>query len=98
MKILAISKEPNPVNWELHEELLRNEARTLHQLYIDNLVREFYFTSGGDAVLILESESEAEALGTLQRLPLVDRGLISFEVTELLPYSGFSRLMPEHAG
>lgn len=98
MKILAISKEPNPVNWELHEELLRIEALTLHQLYIDNLVREFYFTSGGDAVLILESESEAEAMKMLQRLPLVDHGLIAFEVTKLLPYAGFSRLMPGHAG
>lgn len=95
MKILAISKEPQPVKWELYEELLRTEAQTLHQLYLENKVREFYFTSGGDAVLILECASEEEALTTLQKLPLVDHGLITFEVTELAPYTGFSRVMSE---
>ncbi|HNW74643.1 MAG: hypothetical protein PHP04_10980 [Bacteroidales bacterium] len=95
MKILAISKEPQPVEWELYEELLRKEAQTLHQLYLAGSVREFYFTSGGDAVLILESVSEEEALKILQKLPLADRGLITFDVTELAPYTGFSRLMPK---
>ncbi len=92
MKILALSKEIPPVVWDSLEEVLCDEAALLHQLYLDDHVREFYFTGQGEAVLILEADSAGEAQEILGQLPLVKGGYIRFEVTELRPYTGFSRL------
>jgi hypothetical protein len=92
MKILAISKDLPGANWDGAEQILQEEARVLHQLYLSNQVREMYFTGQDDAMLILESPSPEEALDLLQQLPLVRLGMIGFEVTELRPYTGFSRL------
>ncbi len=95
MKILAISKDLPGANWDGVEQILQEEARALHQLYLSNQVREMYFTGQDDAMLILESPSPEEALELLQLLPLVRHGMIGFEVTELSPYTGFSRLFSD---
>jgi hypothetical protein len=92
MKILAISKETGPIDWNSHNALLQEEAMTLHTLYLKNQVREFYFTDQGDAVLILEGSDISVSQKVVQKLPLVKQGLIRFEFMELKPYSGFSRL------
>jgi hypothetical protein len=92
MKVLAISKEIPPVDWDAQEEILADEADVLHQLYLDDHVREFYYTGTGEAVLMLECRSLKESMELLQQLPLVRKGLIGFSVMELLPYSGFTRL------
>jgi hypothetical protein len=92
MKILAISKEIPPVDWDSLEEMLKKEALALHEIYHEDLVREFYFTDRGEAVLVLESASLDEAGNILKRLPLVENGKIHFELMELHPYSGFARL------
>ena len=47
MKILAISKETPGVDWDSLEELLKQEALALHELYQEELVREFYLPTGG---------------------------------------------------
>ncbi len=92
MKILAISKELQAVDWDSLKDILKEEALTLHDLYLAGQVREFYFTDEGDAVIILECGSTEEARRILQKLPLVNHGLIGFEMKELHPYTGFSRL------
>lgn len=94
MKVLAISREIPPVDWSSLGDLLKEEARSLHALYQEGHVREFYFTPDGEAVLILESPSTDAARSQLARLPLVRDGKITFEITELLPYNGFERLFP----
>ncbi len=92
MKFLAISKEMLPVDWDALRIILAEEARVLHNLYLDGLVREFYFTDEDEAVLMLECTSKDAARELLQQLPLVQQGFIGFEVMELKPYTGFSRL------
>ncbi len=44
------------------------------------------------AILVLESSSLDAARETLASLPLVRAGLIEFELTPLIPYTGFVRL------
>ncbi len=92
MKFLAISKEIPPVDWEALRIILADEARVLHNLYLEGQVREFYFTDEDEAVLMLECSSKNAARELLQRLPLVQQGFIGFDVMELKPYTGFSRL------
>jgi hypothetical protein len=59
----------------------------------EGIVREAYFRQDRSAaVLVLECADTAEAQETLSRLPLVEAGLIAFDLLPLIPYPGFARL------
>jgi len=93
MKILAIEKELKTVNWENESQTLIEEAKSVYELMLSGNLREIYFSENKNAVLILECEDKIVALQLLNKLPLVKKGIIDFEILELRPYSGFSRLM-----
>ena len=57
------------------------------------VLRELYFRQDEDsAVLMLECTDTIEAEKILNTLPLVEEGLITFDIIPLVPYPGFSRL------
>ncbi len=93
MKILAIERELHPVDWKNETTTLIDEAKSVYKLMLSDLLREIYFAENKNAVLILECENKDKAKQILQDLPLVKRKIISFDVMELFPYSGLSRLM-----
>lgn len=93
MKILAIEKETEGVSWKNTEELLCSEAQHVYKLYLSEYIREIYFTQNRNAVLVLEANGMNEASELLGSLPLVKSGMITFEIFELRPYTGFDRLM-----
>ena len=93
MKILAIEKETPETTDEQFAPFLRQEAQRVWELYKSGTIRETYFrVDRQEAVLILECEDLKEASRVLDSLPLVSRGLISFDVIPLIPYQGFERL------
>ncbi len=93
MKILAIEKEFEGKTSGDFQPYLKDEARSVWDLYKHNFIREVYFRADqSSAVLILESESVEEAKKTLAELPLVKKKLICFEFIPLVPYPGFERL------
>ena len=93
MKILAMEKETPGVKPEQFKPYLENEARQVWTFYQEGLIRELYFRRDQSyAVLILECASTEEASRALDCLPLVQAGLITFDLIPLLPYPGFSRL------
>ena len=78
------------------KRLLKAEAKKVWQLYQGEVIREIYFR--GDktsAVLMLECKDVNEAKRKLSTLPLVESGLIDFELIPLKPYPGFERLFSE---
>jgi len=93
MKILAIEKETDPVDWDGKHDLLVAEAKTAYEFYLSGLFREMYFTEEMNAVLILECPDLESARKLLDQLPLVKEKLIAFNLMELHAYTGFSRLM-----
>jgi hypothetical protein len=93
MKILAIEKETIQVNWDEENELLIEEAYRAYELFQEGLIREIYFNEIENAVIILECDSKEEAVNVLATLPLVKAGFISFDIMELHPYPGFSRII-----
>jgi hypothetical protein len=93
MKILAIEKEIEGADWESCGELLRCEALHVFKLYLSDILREIYFTDDELAVLVLECTDKASAKETLDALPLVVSGKISFDIMELRPYTGYERLI-----
>jgi len=94
MKILALEKEAphtQPADFQPH---LVDEAAKVYELYLAGVVRESYFNATDHtAVLILECAGVDEARLTVGSLPLVEAGLITFDLIPLVPYSGFSRLL-----
>ncbi len=93
MKILALEKEnPNATAADF-QPLLRDEAAVVWQLYQEGIIREIYFRQDIHcAVVILECPDANTARQCLQQLPLVQAGLIEFEIIPLSAYPGFSRL------
>ena len=93
MKILAMEVESQGVKSEQYQPHLKAEAKRVWELYQNGVIRELYFRADhSEAVLILECGDALEARQILSSLPLVEAGLISFEVIPLVPYPGFVRL------
>ncbi len=93
MKILAMEVEAEGATPEQYPPHLKAEARAVWELYQSGVIRELYFRSDrSTAVLMLECESMGEAREILNSMPLVQAGLITFDVIPLVPYPGFARL------
>jgi muconolactone delta-isomerase len=94
MKILALEHEcPDIVSDAFTPVLLRQEAAKAWELHQSGVIRELYFRQDRHAaVLALECADVAEAQAFLNTLPLVQAGLITFELIPLIPYPGFARL------
>ena len=96
MKIIAMEIETEGVKPEQFAPHLKAEARHVWELYQGGIIRELYFRADrSEAVLILECKDIMEAKEKLNALPLVQAGLIGFEIIPLLPYPGFARLFEE---
>jgi hypothetical protein len=93
MKIIALEKEISTARPLDFRKSAKAEAKALWQLYLKEIVREFYFRKEKNlAVLILEVKNKAEAKKALSKLPFVSKKLIEFELIPLRPYPGFQRL------
>ncbi|MBN1283829.1 MAG: superoxide dismutase [Anaerolineae bacterium] len=96
MKILAIEREVPGVAAGAFEPHLEAEAARVWELYQAGVFRELYFRADRpDAVLVLECADAAEAEQILGTLPLVEAGLITFDIIPLAAYPGFARLFAE---
>lgn len=93
MKILAMEVEVEGVKPRQYEPYLKVEAQHVWELYQNGVIRELYFRADrSEAVLMLECANMDEAKEILASLPLVEAGLITFEIIPLVPYPGFARL------
>ena len=96
MKILALEKEVPGTPAAAFAPHLRAEAARVWELQQSGVLRESYFRQErSDAVLILECADAGEAHRVLATLPLVQAGLIAFEVIPLKPYPGLARLFAD---
>ncbi len=93
MKILALEKEIPGTPATAFGALLKAEAAKAWELYQQGVVRELFFNAEEHtAILVLECQDMQAARLILAQLPLVQAGLIEFEVIPLIPYDGFERL------
>ncbi|WP_276132723.1 hypothetical protein [Polluticoccus soli] len=94
MKILAIEKEVPGADWStISKELMAQEALAVYRMYLAEQLREHYFNEENCAVLVLECETKTHAQALLGELPLVEQNLITFEIMELHPYTGYDRII-----
>ena len=96
MRIIALEKEKPGFSVEEFRPHLKAEATRVWELYQAGIIREIYFRADvSEAVLILECADVNEASAVLATLPLVEAGLISFDIIPLRPYPGFARLFED---
>ena len=93
MKILALERQLPGIPKGAYEPHLRAEAVRAWELYQAGVIRELYFrTDSESAVLVLECAGADEARRALEKLPLLEKGLIAFDLIPLRAYPGFGRL------
>jgi muconolactone delta-isomerase len=93
LRIIALERERVDEGSRDYASHLEDEARAIWNLAQAGVIREIYFRDDRpQAIIVLEADSVQEAQDILARLPLVQAGLIEFEVIGLRPYPGFDRL------
>lgn len=92
MKVLAIEKVTPGAATEGFKTFGKAEAGKIWQLIKDGFVREIYFDQNHNAILMLECNDIQHASKLLNELPFVKNNLISFQLHQLGPYTGFDRL------
>ncbi len=93
MKIIAIEREKPGITPGQFTPYLKAKSAKLWDLYQNGLVRELYFRQDqSTAVLVLECATIDDARAALGEMPLVQAGLIEFDLLPLKPYPGFARL------
>ncbi len=97
MKVLAIGHPRSGVRWEHIAPYVGEEARTMWERYEIDQVREFYLRADHQpgVVLVFECDDVSEAERLVAALPMVEAGLLDFEVIPLRPYMGFRELFQD---
>ena len=97
MKILAIGRAQTGIRWEHIYPYVGEESRSVWELYESDRVREFYLRADHrpGVVLVIESDDVSEAERLVAALPIVEAGLLNFEVIPLRPYIGIRELFED---
>ena len=93
MQYLITTFDNGNVDWSVHSQLLKKETKHILDLYQKGIIRNIWFSENKDALLIIENETIEQARKIISTFPLVKENLIKFNITCLLPYTGFERLI-----
>lgn len=90
MKFYVIAKRDPKYSPEEFAPHLAAESRRARQLYAENTLREIHGrTDGKGAILVLEAADQAAAEAAMKSLPLVEKGMLGYEIYGVQPYRGF---------
>jgi hypothetical protein len=94
MKVFAIgsiTKQPTP---EQQAELMPKEVPATLQLYLDGQIEQFWFRQDRlGVVFYMQAESLDAAKGAVDKLPLTEAGLMTFEFIPVGPLAPLGRLI-----
>ena len=90
---LVITHDKPNVNWKEQEQILMHEAKVLWNLQKKGIIRSIWFTKNTrEAILIIEAEDIIRTKKIVDTFPLVEKGLITFDIIELEAYDGYERI------
>jgi len=90
---LVITHDKPNVNWKEKEQLLKQEAKVIWSLQKKDIIRSIWFTKNTrEAILIIEAENSIRTKEIVDTFPLVEKGLITYDIVELVAYDGYERL------
>ena len=94
MQILAIDKPKEGITEELLTPHLPQELAQTVGLYLEEKIRTFYFRKDRPGVIfLLECDSITEAREMLDKLPLVQEGLLDFDLIPIGPLKPLEMLL-----
>ena len=96
MQVLAIDKMSKHITEEELIPHLPKELAATVKLYLEEKIRTFYFRKDRPGVVfIMEAESLEEAKGMLDKLPLVELGILDFDLIPIGPLAPLENLLPQ---
>ncbi|MBP0595091.1 hypothetical protein J8I87_36640 [Paraburkholderia sp. LEh10] len=94
MKVFAVGTIIKPLTPEQQQQIMPKEVPDTLQLYLDGKIEQFWFRQDRPGVIFLmQVESVDEAKAAVDKLPLTERGLMSFELTPVGPLAPLARLI-----
>lgn len=96
MKCLAIIDVADKAPIDAIRAGLREELRHSWTLFVEGTLREAYATAKPtQIVFVLEVTGADEAASHLGRLPMIEAGIITFQLIELRPFANWSFLFAD---
>ncbi|HTH61109.1 MAG TPA: hypothetical protein VL689_13245 [Paraburkholderia sp.] len=98
MKVLAIGSLAGELTPAQQQEIMPREVPATLQLYLDGKIEQHWFRADKPSVVFLmSSDSVDDAQATLSTLPLVEAGLMTFDLMPVGPLAPLGMLIqPPH--
>jgi hypothetical protein len=93
MKVFAIASATPALTPEKIQQHMPNEVPATLKLYLDGKVEQFWFREKAGPIFLMNVESVEQAKATLDALPLVADGLMSYELLPVGPLLPLGRLI-----
>jgi hypothetical protein len=85
MKVFAIASATPALTPEKIQQHMPNEVPATLKLYLEGKVEQFWFREKAGPIFLMNVESVEQAKATLDALPLVADGLMSYELLPVGP-------------
>lgn len=96
MKILAIDKVMPDATPDKVKETFMDEVNYTVKMYLADVVREMYFRQDrSGTILMLEAPSLEDARSLINKMPMVQEGLIDYELIPVGPFVPLALLLDE---
>jgi hypothetical protein len=95
MKVFAIASANSTLTPDKLQQHMPNEVPATLKLYLDGKVEQFWFREKAGPIFLMNVESVEQAKATLDTLPLVADGLMSYELLPVGPLAPLGRLIQD---
>jgi hypothetical protein len=93
MKVMAIASPKAALTPELLKPHMPKEVPHTLSLYLEGKIEQFWFREKAGPIFLMNVASVDEAKATLDTLPLVAAGLMSYELMPVGPLAPLGRLI-----
>ena len=93
MKVFAIASPKPTLTPEKIQQHMPNEVPATLKLYLDGKVEQFWFREKAGPIFLMNVESVEQAKATLDTLPLVADGLMSYDLIPVGPLAPLGMLI-----
>jgi len=96
MKVMAVGSIIKPLTPEQRQQVMPNEVPATLKHYLDGKIEQFWYRQDAPGVIFLMNvESVEQARATLDALPLVADGLMTYELMPVGPLVPLGRLIQD---
>lgn len=85
MKVFAIAKARQPLTPDQRQKHLPTEVPATLKLYLEGKIEQFWFRDNTGPIFLMNVDSVEQAKATLDTLPLVAAGIITYELMPVGP-------------